>query len=94
MNRPRAWLRQRIPLAPMDLAPWRGAWDDPAGVHLTQTGREALKRARANPGRVRQSAFDLLAADAVLSYACEAALEAADPNEALLTLVRTVAEAE
>jgi hypothetical protein len=43
---------------------------------------------------VRQSAFDLLAADAVLSYACEAALEAADPNEALLTLVQTVAEAE
>jgi hypothetical protein len=38
----------------------------------------------AHPGRVRENAFHLLAADALLTYACEAALESDDPEAALL----------
>jgi hypothetical protein len=36
-----------------------------------------------NPGRIRSSAFDLLGADALLTYACEAALETRDPASTL-----------
>jgi hypothetical protein len=46
---------------------------------LLRPALRALERARLNPGRVRRSAFDLLGADALLTYACEAALESPDP---------------
>jgi hypothetical protein len=46
-------------------------------------GRDRLEAALARPGRVRESAFRLLEADALLTYACEAALEAEDPAGAL-----------
>jgi hypothetical protein len=52
---------------------------------------EALDRARANPGRVRASAFELLGADALLTYACEAATESDDPTGALEEILRAVA---
>jgi hypothetical protein len=42
-----------------------------------------LDAARARPGRVRQSAFDVLTADALITYACEAALASEDPGVAL-----------
>lgn len=73
----------------MDLAPWIG--DDTSAeplAALTTDGLRALDRARTHPGRVRQSAFDLLAADALLSWACEAALEQPDPGAALDALLR------
>jgi hypothetical protein len=44
---------------------------------------ESLDAARANRGRVRESAFQLLTADALVTYACEAALEADDPVASL-----------
>ncbi len=50
---------------------------------LTEAGRRRLDDARARPGRVRASAFRLLEADALLTYACEAALESDDPATAL-----------
>jgi len=42
------------------------------------------------PGRVRESAFDLLAADALLTYACEAALESPDPEGVLGAILRRI----
>jgi hypothetical protein len=53
------------------------------GDVLLGCARERLDAARARPGRVRQSAFDLLVADALITYACEAALESKDPETAL-----------
>ena len=44
---------------------------------------EALKR----PGRNREAAFDLLAADALLTYACEASVEQENPEAALSLLL-------
>lgn len=54
---------------------------------LATAGRSRLDQARANLGRVRASAFHLLAADALVTYACEAALEADDPESALKAVV-------
>lgn len=54
---------------------------------LLAAAREALAGAIARPGRVRQSAFELLVADALITYACEAALESERPVEALERLV-------
>jgi hypothetical protein len=45
-----------------------------------------LASALSKPGRVREAAFDLLTADALLTYACEAALEGEDPAAALARL--------
>lgn len=50
---------------------------------LAMVGRERLEQALAHPGRDRRSAFRLLEADALFTYACEAALEAEDPEAAL-----------
>lgn len=57
-----------------ELRPWEA---------LTRSGIESLDRARAVPGRVRDSALHLLRADALLTYACEAALDEPDPGETL-----------
>jgi hypothetical protein len=61
---------------------------------LLEGGLAELGRARAEPGRVRRSAFHLLAADALVTYACEAALEHADPEEALRRVLERVAARE
>jgi hypothetical protein len=50
---------------------------------LLRAARARLDESRARPGRVRESAFELLAADALITYACEAALESDDPEAAL-----------
>jgi hypothetical protein len=50
---------------------------------LANEGKKRLDAARARPGRVRASAFPLLEADALITYACEAALETDDPEGAL-----------
>jgi len=49
-----------------------------------------LDAARARPGRVRESAFRLLEADALLTYACEAALESGDPEAALRRILSVI----
>lgn len=74
------WLRAREPVAPsslvermsaaLDVVPSVGnAWED-----LLAAGIAALDRALANDDR--STALDLLAADALLTYAAEAAAEA------------------
>jgi hypothetical protein len=57
---------------------------------LTRAALDALGRARARPGRHRESAFDLLAADALVTYACEAAVEGEDIEDGLSRILRTV----
>ena len=58
---------------------------------LVSAARLCLDEARARPGRVRASAFSLLLADGLLTYACEAALDEADPDAALLTMAEVAA---
>ena len=54
---------------------------------LLGAAKDALASALAQPGRVRAAAFDLLAADALVTYACEAALESDEPDAVLDRLV-------
>jgi hypothetical protein len=58
---------------------------------LARVGRERLEGALAALGRHRASAFRLLEADAFLTYACEAALEADDPRTALRQMIALAA---
>lgn len=93
--RARDFLATREPAPPEALARWLdGTALDAAEPldALARAGLQALDAARAEPGRVRSSAFHLLAADALLTYACEAALEAEDPASALDDLLRRAAE--
>lgn len=55
--------------------------------HLLEAARGRLRAALARPGRVRDTAFELLVADALVTYACEAALESERPVETLRRLV-------
>jgi hypothetical protein len=79
----------------MDLRPWLHTDVESGSVteRITYLARTALDETRANPGRVRQSAFHLLAADALVTYACEAALDEADPSAALRTILLETAGA-
>lgn len=88
----RAWLKGRTPPPPFDLAPWLEGADGDGVDALSALGGRALDRARSAPGRVRESALHLLAADALITYACEAALEQPEPEDALVQVLRGVAD--
>lgn len=83
------WIDARTPAPPMRLDPWledgEGTVSAPG---WTATAKIALERVLRSPGRVRASAFDLLAADALVTYACEAALESDDPDAQLGAILR------
>jgi hypothetical protein len=87
-----SWLAERRPEPPDGLAgalrpvPASGSRAD----GLTEAGMARLDEARARPGRVRESAFRLLEADALLTYACEAALETEDPDAALGRILQVI----
>jgi hypothetical protein len=87
-----AWLAERSPPAPDDLASALGAVAGGPSLDaaLTEAGLARLDGARARPGRVRESAFRLLEADALLTYACEAALEVDDPPVALRRILSAI----
>jgi len=78
----KTWISARRPLSPVELGPRI----DASGVTvvsvvgLTKIARDALEQARLSPGRVRNSAFQLLTADALITYACELALDGEDPD--------------
>jgi hypothetical protein len=80
-----SWVAGRRPAPPEDLAAHLRVTEATAAGHaaLAEMGRARLAEARARAGRVRESAFRLLEADALLTYACEAALENEDPEAAL-----------
>ena len=91
-----AWLRERRPRPPDVLAASLEGPDVPGAERhqvLAERAVRALDRARAAPGPVRPSAFDLLAADALLTYACEAALETSEPSGALAWIFERAAAA-
>lgn len=52
-------------------------------TRLLDGARARLDAARARPGRQRDSAFELLVADALVTYACEAALDTERAERAL-----------
>ncbi|MDA0328880.1 MAG: hypothetical protein O2958_07715 [Gemmatimonadetes bacterium] len=83
------WLDARRPVPPQALdAALRsavGPVETPEALLAAAVAR--LDAALSRPGRVRESAFDLLVADAVTTYACEAALESSDPETALKRLL-------
>jgi len=90
------WMEERMSRVPSALRAWLQAprTDDPEGrvEFLAARGVAALDDAISRPGRDREAAFHLLAADAYLTWACEAAAEDdADPGERLADLVRQVA---
>jgi hypothetical protein len=79
------WLACRRPTAPADLAASLDVRETGAALDadLVVAALERLAAARAELGRVRTSAFRLLEADALITYACEAAVEGDDPEGAL-----------
>jgi hypothetical protein len=89
MSEVSAWLSTRRPAPPVDLAEalvfetGSGAMSDV----LATEGAARLATARARLGRVRESAFRLLEADALFTYACEAALDLDDPETALARIL-------
>ena len=86
-----AWMASRRPAVAPDLAA-AVAFGDASGALedvLVAEGLARLQSARARLGRVRESAFRLLEADALLTYACEAALDAEDPQDALRRILVT-----
>ena len=93
MSELRNWIERRLPPPPMDLDPWLESDEthDSVTSCVTGLGLAALDQARARPGRVRDSAFHLLAADALVTYACEAALNEDDPLGALSEIMHAAA---
>ena len=89
MSEVQAWLSTRQPSPPPQLSEALHADGGQGAMHVRLAGAAVaqLDWARANPGRRRESAFHLLAADALLTYACEAALESHDADGSLSNLL-------
>ena len=92
----RTFLALRTPPPPEALGArlLAGARGGEALLGLTDQALDDLARCRAVAGRVRESAWHLLAADALLTYACEAALDGSDPPRDFEELLRKAAAAE
>lgn len=60
---------------------------DGSGVEVLDGAVRALQEALQRPGRNREGAFALLAADALLTRACEDASRSADPEAQLLAIL-------
>ena len=91
MSGVRAWLAERDPRPP-DAAlalPVEGGAGDVL-ENLITAGVAALERALAGQGE-RGGAFELLAGDALLTYACEWAAASPNPEEALRRILERVA---
>lgn len=89
------WLARVEPPVPEGFRPWlEPGGRTPTADGLRRAALDALARALAPEGRERGGAFDLLAADAFLTWAAEAALDTERPEVALRGLVRSVAGAD
>ena len=79
------WVVTREPPAPDELRAWLKIPDGGPVVpeRLLGVGLLHLEEAVARPGRDREAAYQLLAADALITYSCEAASEAADVRDVL-----------
>ena len=90
MSDVRGWLADRTPRPPDALELPVAPGQAPLADLLTEAGATALERALAGGGE-RGGAFDLLAADALITYACEAAASATDPEAELLGILERLA---
>lgn len=68
-----------------------GARLESGGEALTEAALRALDHAIARPGRERETAFALLAADALMTAAVECLAEADDPEARMRELVERLA---
>ena len=86
----RAWLAGRSPrppdALPLPIAERSGSMTD----RLAEAGAEALERALEHRGE-RDGAFELLAADALVTYASESAAASPDPEGELLRVLERLA---
>jgi hypothetical protein len=86
----RGWLAGRTPAPPDALPlPVPDGEGDPVAL-LADAGALTLERAIAGEGE-RAGAYDLLSADALLTYACERAAAAPDPEAELLRILARMA---
>ncbi len=99
MDSPIDFLATRTPPAPDELIAWlkipAGVPDPDGGAvsvprALVDAGLRHLEKTVASPGRDREAAHRLLAADALVTYGCEAAAEANDVRAALEELLGRV----
>ena len=99
MDWPTDWIAARTPPAPPELKVWLKIPDDgpesagaglPMSALLLRAGLVHLEEAEARPDRNREAAYQLLAADALITYACEAASEAADVGGVLREILHQV----
>lgn len=99
MDSPMEWLATRTPPAPDPLRAWLKipdvGTDSNGGVDsvprsFLDVGLAHLEEAVARPGRDREAAHQLLAADALITYGCEAASEAADVQGVLREILDRV----
>ena len=81
------WIALRTPPPPEELKAWLKIPIDemesasasvPMPTLLLKAGLAHQDEVEARPGRNREAAYQLLAADALITYACEAAAEATD----------------
>ena len=88
------WVRAREPAPPPELLLWLEAGgDDGLGSSvLARRGVQALHDAMQEDPSNRESAFRLLAADAYLTYACEAAVDDRDVAAILVGILDRVGE--
>lgn len=86
------WLDEREPAPPLELREWLMVPDDglPLVEALTAAGTQALAEAVRRPGRDREAAFHLLAADALLTYACEATAHEPDVEARLRQILERI----
>ena len=91
-----SWLSGRLPPAPEAMSSWLRQGEveaTPLVQALLSRGRRSLSEAVRNPGRNRDSAFHLLTADALLTYACEAAATETDEvGEELRRVLRRIGD--
>jgi hypothetical protein len=87
------WLAGRTPAPPAELSlPPLDAEGDPR-ERLAEEAAAALARALSGKGE-RDGAYDLLTADALITYACEHAASAPDPEAALLRILSRIGRQE
>ncbi len=90
MNDLRAWLAGREPRPPEALLLPIPEGSGGRTARLVEAGVDALERALAGRSE-RRGAFELLAADALVTYACESASAEDDPQAELLSIVERLA---
>lgn len=90
-----SWVASRRPPVPEGFRAWMKPGNPAVQVSLealVEEARSALRRAESPTDRPRGGAFDLLVADGYATWACEAALDEADPVTSLRRVVDALLE--